>query len=58
LAGGEEDTVAAEDEQATLEDGRAGLFQVTLWLVLESVLGLTALGLALATILAWRARRR
>ncbi len=58
LAGGEEDTVAAEDEQATLEDERSGLFQVTLWLVLESVLGLTALGLALATILAWRARRR
>lgn len=57
LAGGEEETVAVEGEQAALEDGRSGLFQVTLWLVLEVALGLTALGLALATILAWRARR-
>jgi hypothetical protein len=47
-----------EDRQAEPADERGGLSWVTPWLVLEAALGLITLGLALVTILAWRARRR
>jgi hypothetical protein len=58
LTAEEEKAEAAEDEQRASEGWRLGLAQTTLWRVLEISLGLTALGLALATIMAWRARRR
>ena len=57
-----EETVA-EAEEAAHEweapgSARAELTRTSLWRVLEISLGLTALGLTLATIWAWRIRRR
>lgn len=57
LTAEEEKTEVVEDEQRAPESWRLGLVQTTLWRALEISLGLTALGLALATIMAWRARR-
>jgi hypothetical protein len=51
------DEEIVKDRQAVPEDERAALLQITPWLV-EIALGLITAGLALATTLAWRARRR
>ena len=53
-----EEPEATEDERGVLEREAAARAQIPLWRVLEVILGVTALGLALATIWAWRARRR
>jgi hypothetical protein len=55
---GREEPEAAEGEWGVRERGGAEPAGVPLWRVLEAALGLTALGLALATAWAWRARRR
>ena len=53
-----EKAVAAEDEWEVRESETAGPAPISPWRALEVALGLTALGLALATVRAWRARRR
>jgi anti-sigma factor RsiW len=57
---GEGEPEAVEGEQGTPEGGGAdlALARAIPWRILEITLGLTALGLALAAILAWRTRRR
>ncbi len=54
----EEETEAPRDERGAPEGEAVGLRSVIPWRVLEIALGLAALGLALATIWAWRARRQ
>ena len=54
----EEEAGAVEDGRGIPEDETSGLAPVTLWRVLEVTLGLTVLVLVLATVWAWRARRR
>jgi hypothetical protein len=54
----EEETEAPRDEQGAPEDEAVSLRSVIPWRGLEIALGLAALGLALATIWAWRARRQ
>ena len=66
---GSEDPILGEDaeavptpvEEEVVEpsgDGYATIFRPALWRALEIVLGLVTLGLALATIRAWRTRQR
>ena len=58
-AGGEEDALrATEGMRGAPEYGVARRAVLSLPRILEIVLGLAALGLALATVRAWRARRR
>lgn len=57
-ASGEEEPGAAEVERVAPEGQVTQPAASLRWRILEGVLGLTALGLALATIWAWRARRR
>jgi anti-sigma factor RsiW len=54
----EKEAEEAMADEHLREGERASIALITLWRVLEIALGLTALGLALGTILAWRARRR
>lgn len=54
----EEETEAPRDERGAPEGEAVGLRSVIPWRVLEVALGLAALGLTLATVWAWRARRR
>jgi len=54
----EEETEALRDERGAPEGEAVGLRSVIPWRRLEIALGLAALGLALATIWAWRARRQ
>lgn len=54
----EEKTEAPRDERGAPEGEAVGLRSVIPWRVLEVALGLAALGLTLATVWAWRARRR
>ncbi len=54
----EEETEAPRDERGAPEGEAVGLRSVIPWRGLEIALGLAALGLALATIWAWRARRQ
>ena len=54
----EEETGAPRGERGAPEGEAAGLRSVIPWRGLEVALGLAALGLALATIRAWRARRQ
>jgi hypothetical protein len=54
----EEDRAGAEGEQYLREEQGLEGVVISPWRVVEIVLGLTALGLALATVWAWRARRR
>ena len=53
-----EEPEATGDERGVLEREAAARARIPLRRVLEAILGLTALGLALVTIWAWRARRR
>jgi hypothetical protein len=55
---GEEEPEAAEGRRGMPEREIALRARISPWRVVEIVLGLAALGLALATIRAWRARRR
>jgi hypothetical protein len=54
----EEEPEAARPTQGAEERGTPAPATLPLWRVLEAVLGLVALGLALATVWAWRIRRR
>jgi hypothetical protein len=54
----EEDRAGTEGEQYVREEQDLERVVISPWRVVEIVLGLTALGLALATVWAWRARRR
>lgn len=58
LVVGEEEAAAAEGERSVPAGEVAQPTPALLWRVLEVTLGLTALGLVLATVWAWRARRR
>lgn len=53
----EEEADAAEDRQDVPESAVTEPVTISPWRVLEVALGLTTLGLALATVWAWRARR-
>jgi len=57
-ATGEEEPEVATGGRGAPESEVAALATISPWRVLEVILGLTALGLALATVWAWRARRR
>jgi hypothetical protein len=54
----EEGRAGTEDEPYAREEPSLQRVVISPWRVVEIVLGLTALGLALATVWAWRARRR
>jgi len=54
----EEDRAGTEGEQYVQEEQGLERVVISPWRFVEIVLGLTALGLALATVWAWRARRR
>jgi hypothetical protein len=54
----EEDRAGTEGEQYVRKEQDLERIAISPWRVIEIVLGLTALGLALATVWAWRARRR
>ena len=54
----EEETEAPRDERGAPEGEAVSLRSVIPWRILEVALGLAALGLALATVWAWRARRQ
>ena len=54
----EEGLAGTEVEPPVREEPGLGRVVISPWRVVEIVLGLTALGLALATVWAWRARRR
>jgi hypothetical protein len=54
----EEGRAGTEGEQHAREEQGLERVAISPWRVVELVLGLTALGLALATVWAWRARRR
>jgi len=54
----EEEANAAETERGEPEGAVTGIAPALLWRVVEVALGLSALGLALATVWAWLARRR
>jgi hypothetical protein len=59
--GGDEEASEADavtEERGPREGERTNIALITPWRVLEIALGLIALGLALTTVLAWRARRR
>ena len=58
LVTGEEQPAEAEREWAIPEEGTSRRTTPPPWRVLEIVLGLSAVGLALVTVWAWRARRR
>jgi hypothetical protein len=55
---GEEEPGAAEGARGVPERETALRARISPWRVVEAILGLAALGLALATIRAWRARHR
>jgi hypothetical protein len=55
---GEEEPGAAEGARGVPERETALRARISPWRVVEAIMGLAALGLALATIWAWRARHR
>jgi hypothetical protein len=55
---GEEEPEAAEGARGVPEREAGLRARIPPWRVVELILGLAALGLALATIRAWRVRRR